>query len=99
MTDGSENISGMCSCSFNAVTVINSSFASFMIDIEILQVVIKVDRARTQVPSEKSSVGSENCSDIDTAFPTEWKCNASEPFMEMNDDSFRRFMRNKLELG
>jgi hypothetical protein len=43
-------------------------------------------------------MGSENCRNINTTFATERESNASEPFVEVNDDSFGRFMRNKLKL-
>jgi hypothetical protein len=40
----------------------------------------------------------ENRGDIDSTFSAERECYSGEPFVEMGNDSFVRFVRNKLEL-
>jgi len=75
VTDCREDIGGMSSCAFYAISVIDPSFAGFMIDVEILQIVVKVDRSSTQVSSEQSGVRGEDCSDIDATFSAQWESN------------------------
>lgn len=47
MRHGRENIGAVCGRSFYAVSVVDTSFPSFMIDVEILEVVVKVYRTGT----------------------------------------------------
>src|SRR5262249_48529783 len=51
MGDCGENIGGMCCSAFDAIPVIYASLPSFRVNVEPLEVVIKVDRPRTEVSS------------------------------------------------
>lgn len=42
VTDCGEDIGGMCSSAFYAISVIDSSFAGFVIDIKVLEIVVEV---------------------------------------------------------
>ena len=75
VTDCREDIGGMSSSAFYAISVIDPSFAGFMIDVEILQIVVKVDRSSTQVSCEQSGVRGEDCSDIDATFSAKRESN------------------------
>jgi hypothetical protein len=57
--DSSENIRTMSCGPFDAVAVVDTPLPGFMIDVEILQIVVEVDGASTEVATEQSSVGSE----------------------------------------
>ena len=51
--------------------MVNSPLSSFVIYIEVLEVVVEVYRASTQVTSEKGGVGCEDGADVDVSFSTE----------------------------
>ena len=79
----------MGSSSFDTISMVDSSFSSFRIHVEPLQVVVKVDVASAQVATEQGSVGSEDGSDIDAALLAEGQRYASKPFVKLrNDGSF-----------
>lgn len=93
---GGEDISTVCCRSFDAVSVIDTTFASFVIDIEVLEVVVEINRAGAEVSAEKSSVGREDGSYVKLTFPAEGDGESCLPFVEMSDDSTFRFMNRKL---
>ena len=49
---GSEDIGTVCCRSFYAVPMVDTTFTSFCINVEVLEVVVKVDRARAKVSPE-----------------------------------------------
>lgn len=52
VTDCSENVCAVSSSTLDAVTVIDTTLASLMIDIKVLQVVVEIDAAGTEVSTE-----------------------------------------------
>lgn len=52
MRDCCEDIGAMRSRAFNAVSVVDPALASFMVDVEVLEVVVEVDAASTEVTTE-----------------------------------------------
>ena len=77
----------MSGSAFYAVPVVYAPLASLGINVEVLQVVVKVDVARTQVATEQSSVGCEDGGNIDTTLLTQWQRDTSQPFVELSDNS------------
>lgn len=67
MRYSSEDISTMSRSAFNAVSMVNATFSSFVIDIEVLQVIVEVDRAGAEVSSQEGCVGSEDSRNINMA--------------------------------
>lgn len=55
-----------------------------MIDVEVLEVVVKIDTARAKVATQKCCVRCEDGGDIDVAFPAEGDGNAGLPFVKMS---------------
>jgi hypothetical protein len=66
--------------------VVDTPLPGLMIDIKVLQIVVKVDATRAEIPSQQSSVGCENGSDVDVTLPAERDSETGLPFMEMSDD-------------
>lgn len=66
--DGSEDICTMSCGPFDTVAVVDTTLSSFMIDVEVLQIVVEVDRACTEIATEQSSMGSEYSCHIDMSF-------------------------------
>jgi hypothetical protein len=54
---GGENVGTVGRRSFDAVPVVDTTLSCFLIDIEIGEVIVEIDRSSTEVTSEKSSVG------------------------------------------
>lgn len=48
--------------------MVDAAFARFVINIEILEVVVEVHAARTQISAKQSSMGSKDGGDVDVAF-------------------------------
>ena len=96
MRDSGENIRGMCSCTLDAVPVIDTTLARFSVDIEVLKVVVEVDRAGAKVAAEKCSVGGEDGSDIYPSFLSQGKRYTGKPLVEVRNDSPLLFMGDKL---
>ena len=63
--NGCEHISAMCCRTFYAVSVINSSFSGFVVDIKILQIVIEINGAGTEIAAEQRCVCRKYGSDVD----------------------------------
>jgi len=66
--NGGEDIACMCSCTFNAVTVVDTTFSSFRIHIKVLEIIVEIDRTSAKISSKESGMGSKDCGNIDSAF-------------------------------
>lgn len=86
----------MSSSTLNAVPVVDATLASFCIYIKPLEVVVKVDRASTEVSSEEGGVCREDCGDIDAALLGEGKSNASKPLVEVGNDRLGLLVAHEL---
>ena len=76
----------MSSDAFDAIAMIDATFPRLVIYVEVLEVVIKVDRACTEVTSEKGSMSSEDGGDVYVTFATERDGDAGLPLMKVCDD-------------
>lgn len=86
MRDGGEDVGTMGSGTFDAVSVIYTTFSGLVIDVKILEIIIKVDRSGAKVTTEKGGVCGEDSGDINMALATEWNSKSCLPFVEMGDD-------------
>ena len=71
--------------SLNTVTVVDATFASFMINVEILKIVVEVDRAGTEITAEQGSMGGKHRCDIDVPLAQERDGETSLPLVEVGD--------------
>jgi hypothetical protein len=69
--NGGEDIGGVCCGAFDTVTVVDTSLSGFGIDIEKLEVVVKVDGSCAKVSSEQGSMGCEDRGDVNAALAAE----------------------------
>ena len=86
MGNGRENVGAVGGRALDAVAVIDAALARFMVDVEVLEVVVKVDGAGAEVAAEEGGVGGEDGAHVDVAFAAEGDCEAGLPFVEMRDD-------------
>lgn len=86
VTDGGEHIGTVCSRPFDTVSVVDTPLAGFVINIKVLQVVVKVNTASTEVTTQKSRVSGEDSGDVNAPLPTKRDGQTSLPFMEVGND-------------
>lgn len=97
--DGGEDITGVSRRPLDAVPMIDTALASLGVDVKVLQVVVEIDRAGAEVPTEKRSVGGEDGGNINTAPLAQRKGDTGEPLVEVGNDSLLLFVAHKLEHG
>lgn len=88
MTDSRKDIGTMSCASLDTVTMINTTLTSLVINIKVSEVVVKVNRASTQVTAQKSSVRGKDGSNVNLALLDQWNGNTSQPFVEMSNNSW-----------
>ena len=98
MRNRCEHIGAVCCRTFNAVSVIDPSLSGFMIDIEILQIVIEINGTSTQIAAEKRCMCCEYGSHVDMSLTTKRNGDTRLPFMEVGDDSCCELTRNVLSI-
>ena len=86
MRNRSENIRAVCRRTFDTVSVVNAALARFVVDVKVLEVVVKVDGAGAEIASEKGRVGGEHGRDVDMALAKEGDGEASLPLVEVGDN-------------
>lgn len=84
--NGGEYVGAVGCRAFDAVSVVDTAFASFMVNVKVLKVVVKVDGASTEISAQEGSMGSEDCCYIDMAFATERDGEAGLPFVKVGDN-------------
>ena len=85
--DGCEDIRCMGSCTFYAVSVIYTTLARLGVDIEVLKVIVEVNRASAKISAQKSSVGGEDSGNIDPSFLGKRKGYTCKPLVKVRNDS------------
>lgn len=99
MRDGSKDIGAVGSRAFNAISVVDTTLPRFVIDIEVLKIIVEIDRASAEVSAQECSMSCENSGDIDVPLPAERNGNASLPFVEVRNDRGMKLAREILEGG
>lgn len=84
--DGGEDICAMGCAALDAISVVYTTLPCLVVHIKILEIVIKVDRASTEIATEKSGVGSKYGGDVNVSFSAKRDSNASLPFVKVDDD-------------
>ena len=82
-----KDIGAVCRGTFDAVSMIDSTFACFVVDIEVLKVVVEVDASRAKVSAEQCGVSCEDGGNVDVTFSKKRNSETCLPFMEMGYDS------------
>ena len=67
--------------------MIDSTFACFVVDVEVLKVVVEVDASRAKVSAEQCGVSCEDGGNVDVTFSKKRNSETCLPFMEMGYDS------------
>lgn len=64
-----KNIRTMCCRSFDTVSMVDTSFAGFMVYIKVLEVVVKINTTRTEISAKERRMRGEDGSYVDMSFP------------------------------
>ena len=99
MRDGSEDICTMCSRTFDAISVVDTTLPSFMVNITVLQIVVKVDGASTQVSTQESHMCHEDGGDAKLLLPAERNGLSGLPFVEMRNNGSGELPGSVLSTG
>ena len=94
-----EDVRTVCRCTLDAISMVYAAFSGFMVDVKILDIVIKVNIASGEVTAKESSVCREHCRDIDATFPADGDGDTCLPFVEVSDDSSIELPGDILPLG
>jgi hypothetical protein len=84
--DGSEDICAVCGRTFDAISVVDTALSGFVINVKVLQIIVKVDRASTEVSTQESRVCREDDGEVDVPFPGERNGHPGLPFVEMRNN-------------
>ena len=76
----------MCGRTFDAISVVYASFSGFVVDVKVLEVVVEIDAARTEVAAEESGVSREHGRDINVSLPTERDGDPGLPLVKVGND-------------
>lgn len=85
--DSSEDISAVSGGTLYAIAVIYAAFTGLVVDVKVLEVVVKVDGSRTEISAKKGGMGGKYGSDVEMTLSAKRDGNAGLPFMEMGNDS------------
>jgi hypothetical protein len=91
-----EHVRAMCGRTFDTIAVVYATLASFMVDIKVLEVVVKIDAAGTEIATEEGSMGREHGRDVDVSFSAERDGDAGLPLVKMSDDGGVELLRHIL---
>lgn len=83
--------------SLDAIPVVNTTLSGFGIDIEILQIVVEVNRASTQISPKERCMSCENSCHVNAPLLGKGQGNTGEPFVEVGYDRFFLLVADKLQ--
>lgn len=75
--DGGEDVGRVCRGPFDAVSVVYAALSSFCIHIEVLEIVVKVDRPSAKISSEQCSVCGKDGGYIYPSLLCQWESHPS----------------------
>lgn len=97
--DGGEDIGGVGGTAFNAVSVVDASLSGLGITVEVLEVVVEINRACAEVATEKSGVSGEDCGDVDPSLLAKGEGHTCKPLVELCNNGAFFLVENVLFSG
>lgn len=94
MADGGEDVGGMRGCPLDAVSVVDTSLSGFMINVEVLEVVVEVYGAGAEVSAEEGSVSGKDSGDVDVSLSAQRDGQTGLPLVEVSDNSLGEVLRD-----
>jgi hypothetical protein len=97
--DRGEYICAVGCTAFDTVSVVDTAFPCLVVDVKVLEVVIKVDGTSAEVAAEEGGMGCKYGGDVDMSLPTERDGNTSLPLMKVGDNCGGKLAGNILQRG
>lgn len=94
--NGGKDICAMGSRSLDAVTVVDTAFARFVIDIKVLEVIVEIHRASTKVSPKKGSMGRKDRGHVNMTLTAQRNGQSGLPFMKMGYNCCMQLARDIL---
>ena len=86
VTDSRKNVRTMRCTPLDAVPMVDTTLSSFVVYVEVREVVVEVYGAGAKVTSEQRGVRSENGGDVDMSFAAQRDGEPSLPLVEVRND-------------
>jgi uncharacterized protein (UPF0212 family) len=83
--DGGKDVCTVGRAPLDAVAVVDTALAGLVVDVKVLEIVVKVDAARTEIATEEGRVGGEDGCDVDVALATQRNSEPRLPFVEVGN--------------
>ena len=83
MRYGGEHVGTVCGRALNAISMIDTTFSGFVVDVEVLKVIVEVDGAGAEVSTEEGGMCCEYCCHVNVTFAAEGDSKACLPLVEM----------------
>ena len=96
MGNGGEDVGAVRGRAFDTISVVYSALSCLMIDIKILEVVVEINAASTEVAAEEGCMRCKDSGDIDVTLATEGYSETRLPFMKMCNYSSIKLTSNIL---
>jgi hypothetical protein len=93
MRDRGEDVSAVRRGSLDTVAMVDTTLASFMINVEVLQVIVKVNTSSAEITAQECSMSREHGGQVDMSLPAERDREARLPFVEVGDDGLLKITR------
>jgi hypothetical protein len=77
--------------------VVDTALSCLGVDVEVLEIVVEIDRAGAEVATEERGVGGEDGGNIDAALLAERDRDTCQPFVELDNDGSLLLMVDILE--
>lgn len=96
---GGEDISAVRRTPLDAVAVVDSTLARLVVDVEVGQVVVEVNRSSAEVATEESGVGGEDGGNVNVTLAAEGDSETGLPLVKVGDDGLAALARRELYRG
>lgn len=99
MGDGGKDIGAVGSRAFDAISVVDTTLPRFVIDIEVLKIIVEVDGASAEVSAQECCMSCKDSGDIDVPLPAERNGDPGLPFVEVRNNCGMKLAREILKKG
>lgn len=97
VTDSRKNVSAVRRAPLDAVAVVDPPLARLVVDVKVGEVVVEVDAAGAEVPTEQGGVSREDGRHVNVALAAERDGESCEPLVEVGDDGLGALSGRELQ--
>lgn len=93
---GCEDVARVSGSTLNAIPVVDAALSRLGVDVKVLEVVVEVNRAGTEISPQKSGMSREDGGNIDSSLLRKGQSHTGQPLVEVSDDGLLLLMAYKL---